>query len=846
MPNITEITCKQALNKINNPGLPQSWDLNLYRGCQHGCVYCYAMYTHDYLEGDFFNDIYVKTNIAEQLDRQLSHPTWKKETIAIAGVTDCYQPIEAKYKLMPDILKVLIKHQNPVNISTKSNLILRDFDLIEELATVTQVEVNASIVTMDDELRRKIEPVGRNGQEKFDMLKAFKHTNVTTGLLQMPIIPYLTDSRENIDALYASAKQAGVKYVVPGVLYLRGKTRPHFFDFIKKEFPDLFIPLTKLYQKGGRNDYKDQLYAMIKQLRKKHQLDSWYALPKKIEPDLATVKQVASGFEQLSLFDATSKTEAKIYTSAAIPSPSQKNHTQNRAQQSKKSSEPINLNPFIEVTMGETQTPPQQSHPIQLAETTTLDPIRGKFYEMRTIGRDKNRHGVHDEIFYLQGKFMENFKDDYEEATTFLAYFPTYQMMGYEQLRTYFTWRTKVRTGEVPQISPSYAFLYIYELLNQIGTKNPTDGLEKITTFWQKYRQLDDTLNPYIINWLKDYHVYYLLKQPFETFVQQHELTSYYPEVFCYCSNEENSLDLFNNISTYNIKKSKFYTDEYAPMIRGCFYFILSKIREAFNQKGHCFEDLIFQPLTRESVWIPFYKALFHSNFSQSEREVILSKRERYSITTSRITYQNAMLTANGKQLLGYLLKEMESQLRTVVKFKYKLKANVENCDSGTLAKLESVGIVLPDLIKQLTETFYLRMNHREVSVDMKNLGRIRRDAYETQEKLIVLEEVVEKVVVPKKEVEKIKKPEMPGTPWGLLKSLLTAVELEALGEICRGHDIRGFAKSRGVMLEVLIEGINEKAMDSVGDTLLELEDDVMLYEDYVQEVKELVGNDII
>ena len=128
MAEYKEIICATACNKLKRK-MPYGWDLNIYRGCEHGCRYCYAMYSHDYMangEEEYFNDIYLKTNIAEKLEEQLAGRLWKREVVNIGGVTDSYQPIEEKYRLMPEILRLLIKYRTPCIISTKSDLILRD------------------------------------------------------------------------------------------------------------------------------------------------------------------------------------------------------------------------------------------------------------------------------------------------------------------------------------------------------------------------------------------------------------------------------------------------------------------------------------------------------------------------------------------------------------------------------------------------------------------------------------------------------------------------------------------------------------------------------------------------
>lgn len=263
--------------------MPYAWDLNVYRGCIHHCQYCYALYSHQHLESNnFFKDVYVKTNIVEVLEKELSKKSWKREIVNIGSVCDSYQAAERKYELMPKILKLMIKYRTPVIISTKSDLILRDFDLIDELSRITYVNVAATITTMDEAIRKKLEPNAVPSADRFKMLKEFKKTNASTGLHMMPIVPYLTDSSENIEKLFAAAKDANVSYVLPGVMYLRSQTRKHFFNFLEKDFPELVEKYHTVYPKnkiGAIKNYKDEMYKSLKPLQFKYGLSSSYSKP---------------------------------------------------------------------------------------------------------------------------------------------------------------------------------------------------------------------------------------------------------------------------------------------------------------------------------------------------------------------------------------------------------------------------------------------------------------------------------------------------------------------------------------------------------------------------------------
>ncbi|MCQ1536695.1 radical SAM protein [Methanosarcina sp. KYL-1] len=320
--NCIEIEAKSALHRLSplEKRLPYSWDLNVYRGCGHGCRYCYAVYSHGYIcqregqrraekrdfpgpqkqisdffpqsspeispqvsssqkcgpvpvSGSFFRDIYVKKNIAGLLERELSSPAWKKELINLGGVTDSYQSAERKCRLMPEVLEVLLRHKNPVTISTKSDLVLRDFDLIAELAERTRVNVAVTVTTLDEQVRKKLEPGAPDSERRFSVLEAFSETKATVGLHMMPVLPGITDSPENLEGILARAGEIGVDYALSGLLFLKGETRTEFMSIIGEEFPGLLASYKKMYM-GGRDDeqYRASLYSEICRLKAKHGL----------------------------------------------------------------------------------------------------------------------------------------------------------------------------------------------------------------------------------------------------------------------------------------------------------------------------------------------------------------------------------------------------------------------------------------------------------------------------------------------------------------------------------------------------------------------------------------------
>jgi DNA repair photolyase len=271
---IKEILVKSALH-YHNSRFASNYDLNVYRGCEHRCEYCFAQYSHKYLESNFFNDIYVKTNIAEILDRELSKKTRKRDIINISGVCDCYQPLEEKYKLMPDILQILIKYRNPAFILTKSPLILRDYDLLEELSSKTAVCIATTVTTLDESIRQKIEPNTFSSMDRIKMLHEFTQLRCKTNVMFMPIIPYLTDSIKQMELLYRVCRGFNIDHLTPGVLHLRGDLKKYFYEFLENEFQNTFQKIKPLYHGSyASRQYTEKLHKFLKKMKSKYGLYS--------------------------------------------------------------------------------------------------------------------------------------------------------------------------------------------------------------------------------------------------------------------------------------------------------------------------------------------------------------------------------------------------------------------------------------------------------------------------------------------------------------------------------------------------------------------------------------------
>jgi len=224
----------------DSPDIPFDASLNVYRGCEHGCSYCYARPTHEYLGFsaglDFESKVMVKENAPDLLRRELSSRKWKPQELAMSGVTDCYQPIERKLQLTRRCLEVLADFRNPVSIITKNFLVTRDLDVLRELAAHQAVRVNISINSLDAELARKLEPRASSPKHRLEAVQMLSEAGVPVGVLVAPVIPALND--HEIPSVLASAKAAGAGWAYTEVLRLPLTVAPVFQEWLERNVPE--------------------------------------------------------------------------------------------------------------------------------------------------------------------------------------------------------------------------------------------------------------------------------------------------------------------------------------------------------------------------------------------------------------------------------------------------------------------------------------------------------------------------------------------------------------------------------------------------------------------------------
>ena len=231
---------KSVITRNNSPDVGFETSLNPYRGCEHGCIYCYARPTHEYLGFsaglDFESKIMVKTSAPELLRAELESPRWQPQTLVLSGVTDPYQPVERKLGITRGCLEVLARFRNPVAIITKNRLVTRDVDLLRDLAAHNGVAVNISVTSLDSNLQRVLEPRTSSPQARLDAIRQLRSAGIPTGVMVAPIIPGLTD--HEVPKIMDACAKAGAQFAGYTIVRLPWAVAPLFEHWLEEHFPE--------------------------------------------------------------------------------------------------------------------------------------------------------------------------------------------------------------------------------------------------------------------------------------------------------------------------------------------------------------------------------------------------------------------------------------------------------------------------------------------------------------------------------------------------------------------------------------------------------------------------------
>jgi DNA repair photolyase len=293
------LPAKSVLNRcVSQRGVPFEWTINPYRGCEFGCKYCYARYTHEFMEMRdgvaFEQKIFVKQHTAELLRQELRQVK-QDESIAIGAATDPYQPAEKRYEVTRGILEEFARHEGfHLGIITKSNLILRDIELLQAVARRNHFSVNMTITTLDVDLARILEPRAPRPDLRLEAIRTLSQAGLRVGVSGSPVLPGITDSPKQMEALVRAAAKAGAHYIFAGPLFLKPCSAAVFLPFLEKQFPHLVENYKRRFR--GRAflpaSYSKPIGQLVARLREKYGLGNDPRRSRPIVPEFSSAEQL--------------------------------------------------------------------------------------------------------------------------------------------------------------------------------------------------------------------------------------------------------------------------------------------------------------------------------------------------------------------------------------------------------------------------------------------------------------------------------------------------------------------------------------------------------------------------
>ena len=296
------LPCRSTLNRESSGRMPFAWTINPYRGCEFGCKYCYARYTHEFMEmwdgKDFERKIYAKVGSPELLRAELRQAKDKGLPIALGTATDPYQPAEKQFEITKRMLEVFAEFEGlEFSITTKSVLILRDLELLRLIAARHRFSVHMTVTTTDERLARLLEPKAPLPAKRLEAVKQLSEAGICVGVNAMPILPGLNDSERSLETLACAASEAGAKFLYGNILFLTPSAMKQFMPFLEEEFPRLVKQYRKLYAHSAylNGDYKARMTKLLAELRARYGLEGNHGEP----PPAARHPQLALPFEAL-------------------------------------------------------------------------------------------------------------------------------------------------------------------------------------------------------------------------------------------------------------------------------------------------------------------------------------------------------------------------------------------------------------------------------------------------------------------------------------------------------------------------------------------------------------------
>lgn len=457
--------------------------------------------------------------------------------------------------------------------------------------------------------------------------------------------------------------------------------------------------------------------------------------------------------------------------------------------------------------------------------------VSQKISEMRKIGSASGETGfmADNRCFKRQAEFMADYEDDHEYSGVFISYYPTYRSMNDRQLRGYFTWRTKIRKGEITEAPLSFAFVYIYELLNGIGVSSPEDGYRKIEKFGEDYGAVDRYVVRYVKMWLRDYVIYHNMDKSLLDDTEIVRAADVIADI-----QSQSDADIFSAaevLSSYSVSRSKFFTEYHddaqkvtCNVLKALDLYYLSHGKKTFPEK-------LFG-LTAQFPIELFSSAVFYDEKKYDDYSYALGNSMIYHCRHGRWSIEK-FSGLNGKSHeLGAIMRSIDCEMRRIMGY-------------GSQLKPEKTTKLLIRLIEKETSALLAEKEKAKrpvIEIDVSKLGGIRKAADITRDKLIVddaeyIKEEKEDIIT-----ENVCEEEKPDNDEMHENSPLDDNEYEFLRRLLYGDDWAAFIREKKLMLSVIADRVNEKLFDIFGDTVIEFSgDDPAVIEDYADELKGMI-----
>lgn len=432
-------------------------------------------------------------------------------------------------------------------------------------------------------------------------------------------------------------------------------------------------------------------------------------------------------------------------------------------------------------------------------------------------------------IFYLQAKMMEAHTDHYEYEISFLRYYPTYHMMSDAQLRAYFSWRTQVRQGNIRKTNLSFAYIYIYELLNGIGVENAEDGFLKLLEFRNIYLKLDSHINVYLDRWLKDYCIYYNLPTSFLNMMPENAADDFISSLInCDSTADDEVFNSLQHISDYNFTASRFFKLH----SEDCRTVVADVVRElnryyrtnsTFSKREYFFGTISEgkRPLFSGSV---FYEKPKEDGYSYN-----LNNAEKYEYRNRQWYFSKFMCFSGRAQKAGAVLRTIDSRMRSAFNFKHPLKQ----------------GIIPPEweaIIDKCIDNYLIKKRFEsavKIEFDLSCLQNIRFDAIETQKSLLIIQgDECEMLAEPTCRVDEQASEEVCEN-----KNVLSKMYVEFLRCLINGEDYTDLLRQNNTTISIICDAINDVLFDEFSDAVIDFDGELpTVISDYKNDLKGYLG----